>query len=333
MAGVCNPGLAYYVTKTNGFSDPAIKLLTRQHPRGWELYSRIIESIFGIKGYYIHWNRKEQKEIALTMGLTTLNQVAEIIETCLEESLFDRGIYNKFGILTSKAIQESFITASASKKHIKIVKDWALFDPMYFSPSKPTRGKKRAATSLKAYYQIFDNIELIFSDDQEKLVDNWERFETLERITAPVIAGEPVAVPDEEPAEEPNLKPVYGTKSSTINKDTFQREKEVFMNNTEMMDEFCKRYNMTNFNQQEKKLEPDFTKVKPLMEEYISEMEVRGDYKHAAALRTHFSSWYNYRQQSAAEKKGAKIARMEKKPRIHLDENIDYENQQNWKPK
>lgn len=74
------------------------------------LYSRIYR-----EGYFIEWDEVEQYVFARSVGMEK-EAVAAIVEDALEVGLFDRGLLEKQGILTSEGVQKRFVSIAGNRR-------------------------------------------------------------------------------------------------------------------------------------------------------------------------------------------------------------------------
>lgn len=89
---------------------------------------KIHQRIYGELGYYCKWN----DEVALLFGrkecmtLPGDNVVSEVIKAALNRGIFDKGLYKKFGILTSAKIQDNYLKATKRRKNSEVKKEYLL---------------------------------------------------------------------------------------------------------------------------------------------------------------------------------------------------------------
>lgn len=77
------------------------------------------QKIYGDKGYYTAWNR----DVALLFSLENkvgVNVVREVISACMRRGIFDKSMYDQYGILTSEGIQERYAEATERRSSQKI---------------------------------------------------------------------------------------------------------------------------------------------------------------------------------------------------------------------
>lgn len=89
----------------------------------WKLHQAI-----GARGYYLKWDIDTQLLFIRDYHLSEVGRscVSEIVACCLRRGVFEPSLYEKYGILTSERIQETFLTAKERSKKVIVNKDYAL---------------------------------------------------------------------------------------------------------------------------------------------------------------------------------------------------------------
>ncbi|MBR6515155.1 MAG: DUF4373 domain-containing protein [Clostridia bacterium] len=79
------------------------------------IYIKLLMRIYGGKGYYLEWDNK--KEILFSNeNHIEADKVHQVVEALIMYDLFSREIYDNYGILTSKEIQEHYLYAVSRRK-------------------------------------------------------------------------------------------------------------------------------------------------------------------------------------------------------------------------
>ncbi len=92
---------------------------------GYALYFKLLERIYFEKGYYLEWNKKIIALFAKSVVLP-IEKTKEIVSDMIEEGLFDKGIYEKHGYLTSRGIQKRYLEATKRRVRVEIEKEICL---------------------------------------------------------------------------------------------------------------------------------------------------------------------------------------------------------------
>lgn len=104
----------------------------------WKLHQAI-----HARGYYMKWDIDTQLLFIRDYCLSEVgrNAVSEIVACCIRRGVFDSSLYEKYEILTSKRIQETFLTAKERSKKVILEKDYAL--PIVYEFIENARKKER----------------------------------------------------------------------------------------------------------------------------------------------------------------------------------------------
>lgn len=85
-----------------------------------KLYQRIYE-----RGYYCEWTNEVALLFGHKIGLGG-NVVSEIVSAAIKRGIFDKGMFEKYGILTSRGIQKRYFEAVARRKLVNVKKQYLL---------------------------------------------------------------------------------------------------------------------------------------------------------------------------------------------------------------
>ena len=89
--------------------------------KGLGIIIKLFQKIYGIHGYYCEWNDRVASRFANREAFVGVDVVREVVAAALRESknhesLFDKEMYTKYGILTSRGIQKRYLKAAKSLK-------------------------------------------------------------------------------------------------------------------------------------------------------------------------------------------------------------------------
>lgn len=105
-------GLNYSTWDVNVLeTDPDIdKLIDSQGPAGFFVYFALCQRAYGGEGYYVPFERESASSLARRLGggLSSC-QVTGIVDRCLSIGLYDKDLWNRYGVLTSRAIQRRYL--------------------------------------------------------------------------------------------------------------------------------------------------------------------------------------------------------------------------------
>ena len=92
---------------------------------GYAVVIKLWQKIYSGKGYYTEWGR----DVALVFAGNNsvgANVVQEVVRVCLKRGIFDQGMFDEYGILTSDGIQERFAEATARRTFVEIDRRYLL---------------------------------------------------------------------------------------------------------------------------------------------------------------------------------------------------------------
>lgn len=93
---------------------------------GFAVIVKLLQKIYGA-GYYCEWSDEVALLFAKSLGLTAGgNVVSEIVKAALRRGIFDKEIFTRHHILTSKEIQEKFIRGLSRCKKIFLKEEYLL---------------------------------------------------------------------------------------------------------------------------------------------------------------------------------------------------------------
>lgn len=118
--------------------DDSIKLLESEFGlKGFAVIIKLFQKIYGDEGYYCVWNH--DVELLFAASLSTDREpiggsfVSEVIKGCLRRGIFDKQKYEKYGILTSRGIQNRYLEAARRRTSTKLINEYLLVkvDPKF----------------------------------------------------------------------------------------------------------------------------------------------------------------------------------------------------------
>jgi len=128
MARPYKKGLDYFNVDCNQADN--LNLIEVKHGLiGYGVVVKLWKKIYQISGYYCDWNQKNLLLFAREVNATT-ELVSEVVESCFEEEIFSREMFEAHKILTSHGIQKRWkkIVTEAKRKDIEIEPDFNLMD-------------------------------------------------------------------------------------------------------------------------------------------------------------------------------------------------------------
>lgn len=121
-------GLDYFSHDVEMFNDIKIKFIKAKHGLiGYAIFLRLLENIYKENGYFIQIDDKFNILFADDNKLD-INVYINVLNDCINENLFNKEIYDKYKVLTSKRIQLNFLAGSERRKSIEFKKEFLLIN-------------------------------------------------------------------------------------------------------------------------------------------------------------------------------------------------------------
>ena len=106
---------------------------------GFAILIKLLQKIYGERGYYCEFN--EKKAFLLADELKTgERKIIQTVEVSVSEGIFEEEMYRKYGILTSARIQENFLDATSRRVDAKILPEYALVNCAQISNNVDNNG-------------------------------------------------------------------------------------------------------------------------------------------------------------------------------------------------
>lgn len=128
MARKSEAGIEYFPMNTNIIHNPKIKLVVAEFgPKAWAVLLPLFCKIYREKGYWVDWHDEDSKLLfAQDDCKIELSIIKEVVNGCIRRSLFDKGVFDMFGVLTSDRIQENYLQATKRRKSTDLIKEFLL---------------------------------------------------------------------------------------------------------------------------------------------------------------------------------------------------------------
>lgn len=172
---------------------------------GFAIVVMLWQRIYGEEGYYIEWNEDYGRLFALENN-TDYDIVSKVVDESLKRDIFNQEKFQKYSILTSKGIQERYLTMTEKRTGIKILDEYAVLNApselvsaektgvsypktevsdgrKYTKESKrkeikekETKANKKTAT--KHTFGEYHHVKLT-DDEYQKLIDDYPNYQEL----------------------------------------------------------------------------------------------------------------------------------------------------------
>ena len=94
--------------------------------KGFAIVVKLLQKIYRENGYYCEWT----KEVALLFSKNVnegCSAVSEIVAASIKRGIFDKDLYDKYEILTSKGIQKRYFEAVSRRAQVDVISEYLLF--------------------------------------------------------------------------------------------------------------------------------------------------------------------------------------------------------------
>lgn len=93
--------------------------------KGFAVVVKLLQKIYGGEGYYCEWNDDIALVFAQRCGVGA-SAVSDIVTRAIARGIFDKGLYERYGILTSHGIQSRYYDAVGRRKSASIRPEYLL---------------------------------------------------------------------------------------------------------------------------------------------------------------------------------------------------------------
>lgn len=135
MARPKKKGLDFFYTDTKKSDE--VRLIVMTHGgEGYMVLMELFSKIYDENGYYLNWSESEKILFAGMWLKGDIEKLEEIVASCIKWKLFNPELFGKYGILTSRRIQEHYFTATIKRTKIEVFEEYLLYDISEFSHLK-----------------------------------------------------------------------------------------------------------------------------------------------------------------------------------------------------
>lgn len=93
---------------------------------GFSVIIKLLQKIYSGEGYYCEWSREVALLFSRRLGREGGDIVQEIVSAAVERGIFDRKLYEQYGILTSKGIQRRYLEAASRRRKVSLKGEYLL---------------------------------------------------------------------------------------------------------------------------------------------------------------------------------------------------------------
>ena len=95
--------------------------------KGFAIMIKLLQKIYGGEGYYAEWTTEIALLFAKRIGANG-SAVSDIVNAAIKRGIFDKTLYDKYQILTSKGIQKRYFEIVSRRKNVEVKREYLLFD-------------------------------------------------------------------------------------------------------------------------------------------------------------------------------------------------------------
>lgn len=125
---------------------------------GFGVIVHLLQEIYGKAGYYIEWTNEVALLFARKVGLGG-SAVSEIVDASIRRGMFDKEIFDKYQILTSKGIQKRYFEAVSRRKSLEVDFNILLVDCANFLKNADIKRVNVNILSKNAYISEQSKVE------------------------------------------------------------------------------------------------------------------------------------------------------------------------------
>ena len=119
-----NNGISYFPLDVH--LDDKIELIEAEFGlKGFAVVVKLYQRIYGGQGYYCEWTKDVSLLFGKQVGLGC-NDVSEIVSAAIRRGIFDKTLYDKYNILTSRGIQKRYFEVVSRRRKVEVKKEYLL---------------------------------------------------------------------------------------------------------------------------------------------------------------------------------------------------------------
>lgn len=130
MARPLKDGIDYFPFDVGFLQDKKIRLIKGEYgAKGVLVVLQLLCSIYKENGYFTTCDSDDFMLVADAVGCgCDPKTIEEVVQGCLRRSIFDSGVFEAFGVLTSRGIQRRYLRALSTRDNIDIFQEYWLLD-------------------------------------------------------------------------------------------------------------------------------------------------------------------------------------------------------------
>lgn len=127
MARPQKAGLEYFPLDVDIDSDERVEFILAKH--GFQAFGILIKLLMEIyrQGYYIAWTERQQYVFAKRVNVDIM-YTETVVSAYINEGIFDKNLFDQYGILTSHGVQTRYLQASGRRVTVEMIEQFCLLD-------------------------------------------------------------------------------------------------------------------------------------------------------------------------------------------------------------
>lgn len=195
MARPQKVGLDYFPLDVDIDQDDKVAIIEAQH--GIEGFGIVIKLFMHIykNSYYYEWTEKEQLLFSKRVNVD-INQVNDVVNDCIKWGLFDKQLFQKYKILTSRGVQKRYFEIAKRRQKVEVIKEYFLlsendinvYNNLVFvninsdssnenadinPQSKEKKSKEKKSKEKEDISLQIKNLRSRYSEEQLKIIDEY----------------------------------------------------------------------------------------------------------------------------------------------------------------
>ena len=127
MARPQKAGLEYFPLDVDIDSDERVEFILAKH--GFQAFGILIKLLMEIyrQGYYIAWTERQRYVFAKRVNVDSM-YTETVVSAYINEGIFDKNLFDQYGILTSHGVQARYLQASGRRVTVEMIEQFCLLD-------------------------------------------------------------------------------------------------------------------------------------------------------------------------------------------------------------
>ncbi len=119
--------------------------------KGFAIVVKLWQKIYSGQGYYCEWTNEVELLFKHDIGIVPGdNSVSEIVNACIKRGIFDKRLYETYGILTSIGIQKRYFKITGRRQDTDVKSEYLLFNPAHNAINVNKNGVNVCNNSINA---------------------------------------------------------------------------------------------------------------------------------------------------------------------------------------